>query len=1002
MKGLAIVAMPVPHQTPNNIPLASSLPKVSFRKISNDELQVLSIPAGVQDQHHVSFGFNDGTEFEKPEHYLRHVEPIESELNKQVEYDMDEQDQEWLDALNLDRRREQLDAVPYEVFEIIVDRLEKEWFDLMKLIPQKPLPISVGPDGETLGDGNEDTECAICDDGECENSNAIVFCDGCNLAVHQDCYGIPYIPEGQWLCRKCTVSPDRAVSCVLCPHEGGAFKQTTQGKWGHLLCAMWIPETGVSNPVYMEPIDSVERIPKARWRLQCYICRNRHGACIQCDNKSCFTAFHVTCGRKAGLLLKTERQRTAHTPPGEEEENEGHLRAWCHKHLPRAIRAKRAREEEFQDAYSQPPSPEPFDRNQAAIVTPARKKSARAYRKSYRMHISLVPAYVVNRVNDYIARIPVRKKAQLVVQIAKFWSLKREARRGAPLLKRLHLEPWTATSMKKEQSDVEKLKKLRFLLHLREDLEKVRMLAEMVRKREREKHKQAQVIRSTLIDGILFPYNSLLRAALERIAAIDRSSLFLNPVSPQLVPDYYDVIKQPMDWTTISNKLDTYKYLNVQEFKNDIVLVSENAMLYNKVDTPYHRTAARIMHVAGQIFVDLERAIAVHGEDESLQLEPEDAIVDLLQEGHDQSDDENSDLPSDIIENLTNHSYFSDEDNHFKYPLGNHRKGKAGKAMRGRGRKVTEEDGKVTSTKKTPNGQSSATNRRSSRSHYVRSVSLDTEEAEKLQARSSDQPEPNDLEVKEVDNHDSFTRFNVGWVLPEGQKRSRAKPRADSIGHSEIMTKSQSLSAGLKTNDSNRNRKRTLSQSSHSADVGRIKRSKSTSHVSKAEVGAEEISTEKEDVPRRRGPTRKLRVENEIMEKPIKRTNRNERNSNANRRKSSYKPGTLCWAKMEGYPYFPSELIDENDKDEVPTNVTRQKPLSENLPLLENGKEDILHLVRFFDTTRTFGWVQESRLKLLFEDDDLDQKMLKDPRQPRQRNQIRASYDRAWEQTERE
>lgn len=40
-------------------------------------------------------------------------------------------DQEWLDAMNAERKKEQLDQVSYETFEIIMDRLEKEWFELV-------------------------------------------------------------------------------------------------------------------------------------------------------------------------------------------------------------------------------------------------------------------------------------------------------------------------------------------------------------------------------------------------------------------------------------------------------------------------------------------------------------------------------------------------------------------------------------------------------------------------------------------------------------------------------------------------------------------------------------------------------------------------------------------------------------------------------------------------------------------------------------------------------
>ena len=41
-------------------------------------------------------------------------------------------DQEWLEVVNAERKSQQLDKVSYETFEIIMDRLEKEWFDLVR------------------------------------------------------------------------------------------------------------------------------------------------------------------------------------------------------------------------------------------------------------------------------------------------------------------------------------------------------------------------------------------------------------------------------------------------------------------------------------------------------------------------------------------------------------------------------------------------------------------------------------------------------------------------------------------------------------------------------------------------------------------------------------------------------------------------------------------------------------------------------------------------------
>ncbi|KAJ6624860.1 hypothetical protein B0H10DRAFT_2004445 [Mycena sp. CBHHK59/15] len=550
-----------------------ALPKVSFQKIEDD---VSTQPSGVHDGQARTFGYNDFSEFHRPDQYIRHIEPLEIDLERQVEYDMDEQDQEWLDAVNAERKKEQLDKITHEIFEVVMDRLEKEWFNLTKHIPKPDLALP-----------SEDSTCAICDDSEGENSNAIVFCDGCNLAVHQDCYGVPYIPEGQWLCRKCTVSPENPVSCILCPNEGGAFKQTTQGEWIHLLCAIWVPETRVANDVFMEPISGVERISKQRWKLKCSICDTREGACIQCAKQSCFLAFHVTCARKDKLLLPMKSAQGSEP---------GALACYCERHLPKEqtdIRAAALAAEEALDEDDQ--------YNSTKL-----SKSARAYAKTYKPGPPLVPAVIIDRILQYISRTTIRKRPDFVAMMCKYWSLKREARRGAPLLKRLHLEPWTASAGGKAQGEEEKVMKLEQLQHLRKDLEDLRKLTELSRKRESRKLRQAELIHD-ILSNALFPHEPKLRATFERITGFDRNDYFKNPVSKKDVPDYFDIVKNPMSWSNIEKKLDDHQYWDIQSFKDDVQLVIDNAILYNKEGTPFHKTALRIQASAQPVLADLDR-----------------------------------------------------------------------------------------------------------------------------------------------------------------------------------------------------------------------------------------------------------------------------------------------------------------------------------------------------------------------------------------------------------
>lgn len=83
-------------------------------------------------------------------------------------------------------------------------------------------------------------------------------------------------------------------------------------------------------------------------------------------------------------------------------------------------------------------------------------------------------------------------------------------------------------------------------------------------------------------------WEKLAKKLMQQIAKVKGAFLFSVPVDVKKysgIDDYYDVIKKPMDFQTIKNKLTNNVYANVLEFNDDMEQVFKNCILYNKEHT---------------------------------------------------------------------------------------------------------------------------------------------------------------------------------------------------------------------------------------------------------------------------------------------------------------------------------------------------------------------------------------------------------------------------------
>ncbi|KAK5638390.1 hypothetical protein RI129_012685 [Pyrocoelia pectoralis] len=857
----------------------------------------------------------------RPNAYIRFIEKSTEELDGEVEYDVDEEDTAWLSIMNEKREAQGLAPVSVDSLELLMDRLEKESY------------FQAAVNGQTGTVVDDDAVCCICMDGECQNTNVILFCDMCNLAVHQDCYGVPYIPEGQWLCRRCLQSPSRAVDCVLCPNQGGAFKQTDRGHWAHVVCALWIPEVRFANTVFLEPIDSIETIPPARWKLSCYICKQKGvGACIQCQKTNCYAAFHVTCAQQAGLHMKMDTVKDS----GDAQPVLVQKTAYCDVHAP-------------------------SDNDSVKEDSRQKMKQVRKLlaKKRNFVPIILIPTIPPERIQEIASLVTIAKKSQFIQRLIAYWTLKRQYRNGVPLLRRLQSAQGGPRDSNTSNVDIIELcRQLKYWQCLRQDLERARLLCELVRKREKIK---LEFIKATerCLNVELRPLQASLRKVLDLISAKDTNDIFSEPVDLEEVPDYLSVVSDPMDLSTMRVKLDVGNYPDLTAMEKDFDLMIANCLAYNNRDTVFYRAAIKMRDQCGAIFRQARKEFEESG------------LVNAGENSQTSTAGNEESLASDIDKEIDN------------------LQGKSGADV------VTKLEELLVKSQALKHGLARAKRVKLIRSELakVKKTLITTDSLSSQSDGDNDSIDPK-ASNPSTSNSPSGVNRRTAVLFTRKALAALKKPSEEKEEKEEsTQTESKSKKKGRlrrTTNETNSQLVDSKNGNSSMPDSFRIYRaghqtsgdenSDSTSLSTCYSRESSEIDSDDDDSSSSVCATDMSGIES---------------NENSAEKLTTLEPMQLVWAKCRGYPWYPALIIDPDvPKGFVYRGVPIPTPSPEVLALSSNHTEHV-YLVLFFDAKRTWQWLPADKLEVLGIDKERDEAKVNESKKATDRKAVRKAYESA-------
>uniref|UniRef100_A0AAZ3P570 Bromodomain-containing protein 9 n=1 Tax=Oncorhynchus tshawytscha TaxID=74940 RepID=A0AAZ3P570_ONCTS len=122
------------------------------------------------------------------------------------------------------------------------------------------------------------------------------------------------------------------------------------------------------------------------------------------------------------------------------------------------------------------------------------------------------------------------------------------------------------------------------------------------------------------------PRQQLLEHFLRQLQRKDAHGFFTFPVTDAIAPGYSVIIKHPMDFSTMNDKITDNEYKTVTEFKADFKLMCDNAMVYNRPETVYYKAAKKLLHTG---FKMMSKQAAILGDEDLASEEPPPEVISM-------------------------------------------------------------------------------------------------------------------------------------------------------------------------------------------------------------------------------------------------------------------------------------------------------------------------------------------------------------------------------------